>query len=122
MIYPELAGKLNGLAVRVPILNASLTDAVFEMSREVTVEDVNERFRVAAEGELAGILGYEDRPLVSADFTNDPRSGIVDGPSTMVIDGRMLKACSPCRMRVGPSGRRSPSSWESRHCRGSPKI
>ena len=91
MIYPELAGKLNGVAVRVPILNASLTDAVFEMSRDVTVEEVNERFRVAAEGELAGILGYEDRPLVSADFTNDPRSGVVDGPSTMVIDGRMLK-------------------------------
>ena len=91
MIYPELAGKLNGVAIRVPILNASLTDAVFEMSREVTVQDVNERFRVAAEGELAGILGYEDRPLVSADFTNDPRSGIVDGPSTMVIDGRLLK-------------------------------
>ena len=91
MIYPELAGKLNGVAVRVPILNASLTDAVFEMSRDVTVQDVNERFRVAADGELAGILGYEDRPLVSADFTNDPRSGIVDGPSTMVVDGRMLK-------------------------------
>jgi glyceraldehyde 3-phosphate dehydrogenase len=91
MIYPELTGKLNGIAVRVPLLNASLTDAVFTMSRDVTVDEVNDRFRTAATGELAGILGYEDRPLVSADFTNDTRSSIVDGPSTMVIDGRMLK-------------------------------
>jgi glyceraldehyde 3-phosphate dehydrogenase len=91
MIYPELLGKLNGLAVRVPLLNASLTDAVFEVSRDVTVDEVNELLRTAAEGELAGILGFEDRPLVSADFTNDVRSGIVDGPSTMVIDGRMVK-------------------------------
>ena len=91
MIYPELTGKLNGMAVRVPLLNASLTDAVFTMSADVTAADVNQRFRAAAEGELAGILGYEDRPLVSADFTNDTRSGIVDGPSTMVVDGRMLK-------------------------------
>ena len=91
MIYPELAGRLNGLAVRVPLLNASLTDAVFTMSRGVTVEEVNELFRVASAGELAGILGVEDRPLVSADFTNDTRSGIVDAPSTMVIDGSMLK-------------------------------
>jgi glyceraldehyde 3-phosphate dehydrogenase len=91
MIYPELTGKLNGVAVRVPLLNASLTDAVFEMSRDVTVDEVNDRFRAAADGELAGILGYEDRPLVSADYTNDTRSGIVDGPSTMVVDGRMLK-------------------------------
>jgi glyceraldehyde 3-phosphate dehydrogenase len=91
MIYPELAGKLNGTAVRVPLLNASLTDAVFTMSRDVTVEEVNERFADAATGELAGILGFETRPLVSADFTNDTRSAIVDGPSTMVIDSRMLK-------------------------------
>jgi glyceraldehyde 3-phosphate dehydrogenase len=91
MIYPELAGKLNGIAVRVPLLNASLTDAVFEMSRDVTVDEANERFRDAAEGELSGILGYEDRPLVSADYTNDTRSAIVDGPTTMVVDGRMLK-------------------------------
>lgn len=91
MIYPELAGKLNGIAVRVPLLNASLTDAVFEMTRDVTVDEVNQRFRAAAEGELAGILGFEERPLVSADYTNDTRSGIVDGPSTMVVDGRMLK-------------------------------
>jgi len=91
MIYPELTGKLNGTAVRVPLLNASLTDAVFTMQRDVSVEEVNGHLRTAAEGELAGILGYEDRPLVSADYTNDTRSGIVDGPSTMVIDDRMVK-------------------------------
>ena len=91
MIYPELAGKLNGLAVRVPLLNASLTDAVFEFGRDVTAEEVNQRLRAAAEGELHGILGYEDRPLVSADFVNDTRSGIVDGPSTMVVDDRLVK-------------------------------
>lgn len=91
LIYPELKGKLNGMAVRVPLLNASLTDAVFTMSRDVTVEEVNALFAVAAAGPLKGILGYEERPLVSADYTNDTRSGIVDAPCTMVIDGRMLK-------------------------------
>ena len=91
MIYPELRGKLNGTAVRVPLLNASLTDAVFEMRRDVTVDEVNGLFRSAADGPLAGILGFEDRPLVSVDYTDDTRSGIVDGPSTMVIDGRMVK-------------------------------
>jgi glyceraldehyde 3-phosphate dehydrogenase len=91
MIYPELAGKLNGTAVRVPLLNASLTDAVFTMQRDVTVDEVNRLFLEASQGELEGILGFEMRPLVSADYTNDTRSGIVDGPSTMVIDGRMVK-------------------------------
>ena len=91
MIYPELTGKLNGTAVRVPLLNASLTDAVFTMQRDVTVDEINTAFQAAAAGELAGILGFEERPLVSADYTNDTRSGIVDGPSTMVIDDRMVK-------------------------------
>ncbi|CAB4364395.1 MAG: ArsJ-associated glyceraldehyde-3-phosphate dehydrogenase [Actinobacteria bacterium] len=91
MIYPELLGKLNGIAVRIPLLNASLTDAVFTMSRDVTVDEVNGLLRTAANGPLQGILGFEDRPLVSADYTNDTRSGIVDGPSTMVIDGSMVK-------------------------------
>jgi glyceraldehyde 3-phosphate dehydrogenase len=91
MIYPELTGKLNGVAVRVPLLNASLTDAVFTMSRDVTVDEVNDHLRAAADGELQGILGFEQRPLVSADFTNDTRSGIVDGPSTMVVDDRLVK-------------------------------
>ena len=91
MIYPDLKGKLNGVAVRVPLLNASLTDCVFEVSRETTPEEVNQLLKEASQGSLSGILGYEDRPLVSADYTNDPRSGIVDGPSTMVVDGTQLK-------------------------------
>jgi glyceraldehyde 3-phosphate dehydrogenase len=90
-IFPELAGKLNGMAVRVPLLNASLTDLVIETSRAVTVEEINGFFQEAAEGDLKGILGYEERPLVSIDFKDDPRSGIVDARSTMVIDGTQLK-------------------------------
>jgi glyceraldehyde 3-phosphate dehydrogenase len=91
LIYPELAGKLNGHAVRVPLLNASLTDMVFELERPVTVEEVNAAFKAASEGDLQGILGYETRPLVSTDYTNDPRSTIVDAPSTMVVNGTQLK-------------------------------
>jgi len=91
LIYPELKGKLNGLAVRVPLLNASLTDCVFEMTRPTTVEEVNGQLRAAAEGPLQGILGYEERPLVSVDFKGDPRSAIVDAPSTMVVDGTGVK-------------------------------
>ena len=90
-IYPELTGKLNGHAVRVPLLNASLTDCVFELKGETTAAEVNALFADAAAGPLHGILGYEERPLVSTDFLNDPRSGIVDAPSTMVVDGRQLK-------------------------------
>ncbi len=91
LIYPELTGRLNGHAVRVPLLNASLTDCVFEVERETTSKEVNALFKAAADGELKGILGYEERPLVSSDFTNDERSGIVDAPSTMVINGTQLK-------------------------------
>jgi glyceraldehyde 3-phosphate dehydrogenase len=91
MIFPELQGKLNGHAVRVPLLNASLTDAVFELERPVTVEEVNRAFDEAANGALEGILGFETRPLVSVDYVNDPRSAIVDGPSTMVVNGTQLK-------------------------------
>lgn len=90
-IFPELAGKLNGLAVRVPLLNASLTDFVIETARPVTVEEVNGYFAEAASGELAGILGFEERPLVSVDYINDPRSSIVDALSTMVIDETQVK-------------------------------
>lgn len=90
-IFPELTGKLNGHAVRVPLLNASLTDMVFELERETTVEEVNAAFAKAAAGELEGILGYEERPLVSCDYTNDPRSSIIDAPSTMVVNGTQLK-------------------------------
>ena len=91
LIYPELKGRLNGHAVRVPLLNASLTDCVFEVERATTAEEVNAAFEAAAAGPLKGILGYETRPLVSADYTNDPRSGIVDAPSTMVINGTQVK-------------------------------
>jgi len=90
-IFPELKGKLNGLAVRVPLLNASLTDLVCEVPRATTAEEVNGFFARAAENELKGILGYETLPLVSVDFKDDIRSGIVDGLSTMVIDDTQVK-------------------------------
>ena len=90
-IFPELTGKLNGHAVRVPLLNASLTDFVFEASRPVTADEVNGYFKQAADGELKGILGYEERPLVSIDYVNDARSSIVDALSTMVIDDTQVK-------------------------------
>ena len=90
-IFPELTGKLNGHAVRVPLLNASLTDFVFEASRPVTVDEVNGYFKQAADGDLKGILGYEERPLVSVDYVNDARSSIVDALSTMVINGTQVK-------------------------------
>jgi glyceraldehyde 3-phosphate dehydrogenase len=91
LIYPELKGKLNGHAVRAPVLNASLTDCVFELKRETSAEEVNRMFATAAKGALAGILGYEERPLVSADYARDTRSSIVDALSTLVTDGTMLK-------------------------------
>ncbi len=91
LIFPELEGRLDGLAVRVPLLNASLTDCVFELERPTTVGEVHELVRAAADGPLAGILGLEERPLVSVDFRGDPRSSIVDGPSTMVVHRTQLK-------------------------------
>ncbi len=91
LIFPELQGKLDGLAVRVPMLNASLTDCVFEVARPTTVDEVNGLLRAAAEGPLDGILGYEELPLVSVDYRTDPRSGVVDAPSTMVTDGTQVK-------------------------------
>jgi glyceraldehyde 3-phosphate dehydrogenase len=91
LIYPELKGRLNGHAVRVPLLNASLTDCVFEVERATTVEEVNALFMAAADGPLKGILGYETRALVSSDYTNDPRSSIIDAQSTMVINGTQVK-------------------------------
>jgi glyceraldehyde 3-phosphate dehydrogenase len=91
LIYPELKGRLNGHAVRVPLLNASLTDCVFEMKRPTTVAEVNGLFETWSKGALKNILGYETRPLVSADYVNDPRSAIVDAPSTMVVNGTQVK-------------------------------
>jgi glyceraldehyde 3-phosphate dehydrogenase len=90
-IFPELRGRLNGHAVRVPLTNASLTDCVFEVERATTVEEVNALLKSASEGALAGILGYEERPLVSIDYRGDPRSGIVDALSTMVVNGTHVK-------------------------------
>jgi glyceraldehyde 3-phosphate dehydrogenase len=90
-IFPELKGRLNGHAVRVPLANASLTDAVFELERATTAEEANALFKAAADGPLKGILGYETRPLVSIDYRTDPRSGVVDGPFTMVVNGTQLK-------------------------------
>lgn len=90
-IFPELKGRLNGVAVRVPLANASLTDCVFELEKNVTVDEVNSALQTAAEGRLNGILGYSEVPLVSVDYTNDKRSGIVDGLSTMVINDSQVK-------------------------------
>jgi glyceraldehyde 3-phosphate dehydrogenase len=101
LIYPDLLGKLTGIAVRVPLLNASLTDCVFEVQRPTTVEEVNAAFKRAAEGALAGVLGYEDRPLVSVDFKDDTRSAIVDGPSTMVVDGTCVKVLAWYDSEIG---------------------
>jgi len=90
-IFPELTGRLNGHAVRVPLLNASLTDCVFEVARPTTPAEVNALLRAAAEGPLKGILGFEDRPLVSTDYRGDTRSAVIDGLSTMVVNGTQVK-------------------------------
>jgi glyceraldehyde 3-phosphate dehydrogenase len=90
-IFPELRGKLNGHAVRVPLANASLTDCVFEVEKATSVEELNAWFKAAAEGELRDILGYEERPLVSIDYRTDPRSSIIDALSTMVVNGTQVK-------------------------------
>ncbi|NES78254.1 MULTISPECIES: ArsJ-associated glyceraldehyde-3-phosphate dehydrogenase [Okeania] len=92
LIYPELKGKLNGLAVRVPLLNASLTDCVFEVVRPTSVAEINSLLKAASEQPpLKGILGYEERPLVSVDYKDDPRSSIIDALSTMVVDETQVK-------------------------------
>ena len=105
LIFPELNGKLNGLAVRVPLLNASLTDCVFEMSRSTTVDEVNNLFKNASQGDLASILGYEERPLVSSDYSGDTRSCIIDGLSTMLVDNRQLKILAWYDNEVGYANR-----------------
>lgn len=90
-IFPELKGKLDGHAVRVPLANASLTDCVFELEKATTVDEVNGWLKAASENELKGILGYEERPLVSIDYKTDPRSSIIDALSTMVVNGTQVK-------------------------------
>jgi glyceraldehyde 3-phosphate dehydrogenase len=105
LIYPELNGKLNGLAVRVPLLNASLTDCVFEVERPTCVQEVNGFLQQSAEGPLKGILGFESKPLVSADFLNDTRSSIVDGPSTTVVDQTLVKVLAWYDNEIGYANR-----------------
>ena len=104
-IFPELEGKLNGLAVRVPLLNASLTDCVFEMKQRIDVNEVNDLFKSASKGELKGILGYEELPLVSTDYVGDKRSCIVDGLSTMVVDDTQLKILAWYDNEIGYANR-----------------
>ncbi len=105
LIFPELAGRLDGLAVRVPLLNASLTDCVFEVARETSVAEVNGLLRAAAEGPLRGILGYEERPLVSVDYKDDPRSAIVDALSTLVVGGTQVKILAWYDNEIGYANR-----------------
>lgn len=100
-IFPELNGKLNGLAVRVPFMNASLTDLVMEMSRETDVDEVNRVFDEAAKTYLAGILGFEMRPLVSADYEGERRSSVIDGLSTLVVNGTHVKVLAWYDNEVG---------------------
>ena len=90
-IYPELKGRLDGHAVRVPLANASITDVQFELKRETSVDEVNGLFKAAADGELTGIFGYDERPLVSIDYRSDPRSGVLDGSFTRVVNGTLVK-------------------------------
>jgi glyceraldehyde 3-phosphate dehydrogenase len=90
-VFPELKGKLNGLAVRVPLCNGSLTDCVFEVGRKTSAEEVNAFLKAAAEGDLKGIMGFEERPLVSTDYINESRSSVVDAACTMVVQDTLVK-------------------------------
>ena len=94
MVLPELNGKLDGFSMRVPTINVSVVDLTFTASRATTIEEVNAAVKAAAEGELKGILGYNDEPLVSIDFNHDPRSSIFDAGLTRVMEGNMVKICS----------------------------
>jgi glyceraldehyde 3-phosphate dehydrogenase len=94
VVIPELKGRLDGMAFRVPVPTGSVCDFVADLEKEVTVDEVNAAFREAANGPLKGILEFEEEPLVSSDFIEHPASSIVDGPSTMVMDGSMVKVVS----------------------------
>lgn len=115
-IFPELTGKLNGHAVRVPLANASLTDVVFEVSRDTTAEEVNELLKSAAENELKGILGFEEKPLVSIDYKGDERSSIVDALSTMVVNDRMVKIYAWYDNEMGYACRTAELAVKVGHC------
>jgi glyceraldehyde 3-phosphate dehydrogenase len=90
-VIPELKGKFDGFSLRVPTPTVSVVDFVAEVKKTTTVEEINAAFKAAADGPMKGILGYTDEPLVSSDFKGDTRSSIIDGPSTMVIGGTMVK-------------------------------
>ena len=105
LVLPELKGKLNGMAIRVPTPNVSLVDLVAELDKEVTAEEVNAALKAAAEGELKGILQYSEEPLVSKDYNGDPHSSSVDGLSTMVIEGNIVKVVSWYDNEIGYSNR-----------------
>jgi glyceraldehyde 3-phosphate dehydrogenase len=94
LVLPELNGKLDGFSMRVPTINVSVVDLTFKASRATSVEEVNSLVKAASEGSLAGVLGYNDRPLVSIDFNHDPRSSIFDAGLTRVMDGNLVKALS----------------------------
>jgi glyceraldehyde 3-phosphate dehydrogenase len=91
LVLPEVQGRIDGMAIRIPTPNVSLVDLVAEVEKDVSIEEVNDAFRAAADGPMKGILGVSDEPLVSVDYTGDPRSSIVDSISTAVMDGRMVK-------------------------------
>ncbi|MFD2655445.1 MULTISPECIES: type I glyceraldehyde-3-phosphate dehydrogenase [Gracilibacillus] len=105
LVLPELEGKLNGMAMRVPTPDGSLVDLVAELDQEVTVEDVNGALKEAAEGHLKGILGYSDEPLVSVDYIGNTNSSTIDGLSTMVMEGNMVKVVSWYDNEMGYSSR-----------------
>ena len=105
LVLPELKGKLNGGAMRVPTPNVSLVDLVAELDKEVTVEEVNAAFKAAAEGELKGILGYSEEPLVSIDYNGCTASSTIDALSTMVMEGNMVKVLSWYDNETGYSNR-----------------
>ncbi len=105
LVLPQLKGKLNGFSLRVPTPTVSCTDLVCEVSRDVTVEEVNAAFKKASENEMKGILGFCEEPLVSIDFKGDERSSIVDAMSTMVIEGNMVKVVSWYDNEAGYSNR-----------------
>jgi glyceraldehyde 3-phosphate dehydrogenase len=105
LVLPELKGKLNGMAVRVPTPNVSIVDLVAELDREVTADEVNSALKAAAEGPLKGILHYSELPLVSSDYNGSPASSSIDSLSTMVLDGNMVKVLSWYDNEVGYSSR-----------------
>ncbi|MGE7763811.1 type I glyceraldehyde-3-phosphate dehydrogenase [Peribacillus sp. NPDC096540] len=105
LVLPELKGKLNGMAMRVPTPNVSVVDLVAELEKDVTAEEVNAAFKKASEGELKGILEYSELPLVSGDYNGNPSSSTIDALSTMVMEGNMVKVLSWYDNETGYSSR-----------------